>query len=200
MEADKAPEPTPEPVSMEQRIADILSYKNLITADLTNDFFIMPFMNLVLKVVDEKGFLSNKGLFLLHQDLNDLIEKVHIEGAGDRDRVRMVLYFTIALNLSIIYISFVRGMEEEDGKKYKELFEPDMIVFMNEIADRVEKLHSTFRLVLEKELPQLSNKYAKVYDEEKRKSFTKDIFPATPLFLSNSDAPDVSNAQEIIQQ
>jgi hypothetical protein len=188
-----------EPVSMETRLGDIKSYKNLLTADMTNDFFMMPFMNLVMKVVDEKGFLTNKGLMLLHQDIQDIMGKLK-EGAGDRDRVRAGLYFTICLNLGIIFISFVKGMDEEECKQYKELFDEELREFLVIIAGRMEELLPTFRMVLSNELPKLSDKYAKVYDTEKRDSFTKDIYDKTPLYISNTDMPDVEGAKEIPKQ
>ena len=183
----------PEPVSIELRIGDVKSYKNLLTADLSNDFFLMPFMNIVLKVADEKGVLSNKGLMLLHQDIGEIMGKVK-EGAGDKDRVRACLYFTISLNLSILFISFVRGCEDQ----YAELLDDDIKVFIKECADRIEILQSTFKSVLNIELPKLKDKYAKVFDDEKRESFTKDIFEKTPVYLGSSDeTDDVSGAIEV---
>lgn len=169
-----------EPISMEQRIKDINSYKNLLTADLTNDFFLMPFMNLVLKVADEEGVLSRKGLMLIHQDIGDIMTKIK-EGAGDRDRVRAGLYFTITLNLSLLYISFIRECENQ----YSDLFNDEDKQFLKSCADRAEALLPNFRMVLNHELPKLSEKYAKIFDSEKREAFNKDIFEKTPLYIGN---------------
>lgn len=185
-----------EELSLEQRIDDVVKYSKLIAGDITNDYYIIPFMNLVIKVIDEKGFLTRQGLFIIHQDIMIIMNKLK-EYPCDRDRIRAGLYFTICLNMGVIFISFVRGMEEEEGKKYKEYFTDDLIFVMNQVADRIESLSPTFKLVLENELPKLNDKYAKIFDTEKRECFTKEIFGKDPLILKNKDLPDISSAQEV---
>jgi hypothetical protein len=134
-----------EELSLEQRIDDVVKYSKLIADDITNDYYIIPFMNLVIKVIDEKGFLTRQGLFIIHQDIMVIMNKLK-EYPCDRDRIRAGLYFTICLNMGLVYISFVRGMEEEEGKKYKEYFTDDLIFVMNQVADRIEQANRGSRL------------------------------------------------------
>jgi len=168
----------PEPLSLEKQIENIVGFKNLIDQDTTNDFFLYPFMSMVLNLTDKVGFLTDLGLKCLFNEINkdfDIINENPTK-PSQKALLRLVLYFTICYNLNIYFGGFVLGLDTEEGKKYAEKLPAELIEYLKKIMERADKLHPILEHQLKALTSKLTFKYAKIYNEEKRKHWTKEIF------------------------
>jgi len=135
-------------------------------------------------LIDSAGILSEKGLIIINLNIEELFKKYQ-EGYGNRDRLRLCLYLTIAFNTGLIYSSFVRSIREEEAlAKQKEAMGTDLLEYCIEIAERVEKIAPMIAGILDKELPLITKaEYVGMYETEKRKAFTKEIFDTHEVHL-----------------
>ena len=167
----------------------IVALKNLIDADTTNDFFLFPFMSSVLNLVDEKGFTTDLGMKCLYNDINmdfDVINEEPIK-PSQKSVLRLTLYFTLCYNLIIYFGGFVLGLQTEEGKKYADKLPVELMDYLKGIMERVDKLHPIIENQLKRLTKLLNDKYAKIYNEEKRKHWTKDIFETNVHIPSHPD-------------
>jgi len=163
---------------MEEQIAQIVGFKNLIDQDTTNDFFLYPFMSMVLNLTDSKGFITELGLKCLFNEIQkdfDIIND-NPEKPSQYALVRLCCYFTICYNLTFYFGGFIKGLETEEGKKYADKLPAELIDYLKEIMVRADKLHPILEHQLKSLTPRLTDKFAKIYNEEKRKHWTKEIF------------------------
>jgi hypothetical protein len=171
-------EEKPEPLTLEKQIENIVGFKNLIDQDTTNDFFLYPFMSMVLNLTDKVGFLTDLGLKCLFNEINkdfDIINENPTK-PSQKALLRLVLYFTICYNLNIYYGGFILALDTEEGKKYAEKLPAELIEYLKKIMERADKLHPILEHQLKGLTNKLTDKYAKIYNEEKRKHWTKEIF------------------------
>ena len=140
-------------MELEEQIKQIVGFKNLIYQDTTNDFFLYPFMSMVLNLTDSKGFITELGLSCLFNEINKDFEIINEcpEKPSQKALIRLCLYFTIAYNLTFYFGGFIKGLE-------------------------ADKLHQILEYQLKGLTKRLTDKYAKIYNEEKRKHWTKEIF------------------------
>ena len=187
-----------EAVSFEKQVENIVGFKNLIDQDTTNDFFLYPFMSMVLNLTDSQGFITELGMKCLFNEINkdfDIINQSH-EKPSQKALVRLCLYFTICYNLTIYFGGFILGLDTDAGKKYAEKLPAELIGYLKEITERADKLHPILEHQLKTLTSKLTDKYAKIYNEEKRKHWTKDIFqtsvhiPAHPDDLPENYKPE----------
>jgi len=178
-----------EALSFEKQVENIVGFKNLIDQDTTNDFFLYPFMSMVLNLTDSQGFITELGLKCLFNEINkdfDIINQSH-EKPSQKALVRLCLYFTICYNLTIYFGGFILGLDTDAGKKYAEKLPAELIVYLKEITERADKLHPILEHQLKALTSKLTDKYAKIYNEEKRKHWTKDIFQTSVHIPAHPD-------------
>jgi hypothetical protein len=178
-----------EPLTFEKQIENIVGFKNLIDQDTTNDFFLYPFMSMVLNLTDSQGFITELGLKCLFNEINkdfDIINQSP-EKPSQKALCRLCLYFTICYNLTIYFGGFILGLETEAGKKYAEKLPAELIGYLKEISERADKLHPILEHQLKGLTSRLTDKYAKIYNEEKRKHWTKDIFQTSVHIPAHPD-------------
>jgi hypothetical protein len=163
---------------MDEKINKILEYKNLIDNDEKNDFFLFPFMALVLNLTTEKGFISEDGFKLLHNsiDTDFKIINENPEKPSQKAICRVALYFALILNLTKYFIGFIAGLETEEGSKYANLLPADLVEYLRKIGYRVKLYPEIADAHLKSILPVLSDKYAKIFNNEKRRHWSKDIY------------------------
>lgn len=175
--------------SFEKQIENIVGFKNLIDKDTTNDFFLYPFMSMVLNLTDSQGFITELGLSCLFNEINkdfDIINE-NPEKPSQKALIRLALYFTLCYNLTIYFGGFILGLDTEEGKKYAGLLPVELIEYLKDIMVRADKLHPILEHQLKTLTKRLSDKYAKIYNEEKRKHWTKDIFQTSVHIPSHPD-------------
>jgi hypothetical protein len=167
-----------EEVSFEKQIENIVGFKNLIDKDTSNDFFLFPFMSMVLNLTDKVGFITDLGLKCLFNEINKDFEIINQspEKPSQKALIRLCLYFTIGYNLTLFFIGFIGGLDTEEGKKYAEKLPVELIEYLKGIMERADKLRPVLEFQLKSLTARLTNKYAKIYNEEKRKHWTKEIF------------------------
>jgi len=178
-----------EEVSFEKKIENIVGFKNLIDQDTSNDFFLYPFMSMVLNLTDSQGFITELGLKCLFNEINkdfDIINQSP-EKPSQKAIVRLCLYFTICYNVTLFFCGFIGGLETEEGKKYAEKLPIELIDYFKGIMERADKLHPILEHQLKVLTNKLTNKYAKIFNEEKRKHWTKDIFQTSVHIPSHPD-------------
>ena len=165
-------------MELEEQIKQIVGFKNLIDQDTTNDFFLYPFMSMVLNLTDSKGFITELGLSCLFNEINKDFEIINEcpEKPSQKALIRLCLYFTIAYNLTFYFGGFIKGLETEEGKVYADKLPAELIDYLKEIMVRADKLHPILEYQLKGLTKRLTDKYAKIYNEEKRKHWTKEIF------------------------
>jgi len=178
-----------EAVSFEKQVENIVGFKNLIDADTSNDFFLYPFMSMVLNLTDSQGFITDMGMKCLFNEINkdfDIINQSQ-EKPSQKALCRLCLYFTICYNLTIYFGGFIMGLDTDAGKKYAEKLPVELISYLKEITERADKLHPILEHQLKTLTSKLTDKYAKIYNEEKRKHWTKDIFQTSVHIPAHPD-------------
>lgn len=162
---------------MDDTINQIVQLKELIDTNPTNDFFLFPFMALVLKLTDEKGFVSESGMKLLHNNIQQDIDIVK-EGEKKPSQyalTRLSLWFCLAYNLIKFFCGFVVGLGEIDNI-YSSKIPVELMDYLKLISVRVLPQLEPLEKTLNHYTNQLKDKFAKYFDEEKRKCWTKDLF------------------------
>jgi len=178
-----------EALSFEKQVENIVGFKNLIDADASNDFFLYPFMSMVLNLTDNSGFITELGFKCLFNEINkdfDIINQSP-EKPSQKALCRLCLYFTICYNITLFFGGFIGGLETEEGKKYADKLPVELIDYLKSIMERVEKLHPILEHQLKVLTKRLTDKYAKIFNEEKRKHWTKDIFQTSVHIPSHPD-------------
>jgi hypothetical protein len=188
--------------TLEKQIENIVGFKKLIDEDPTNDFFLYPFMAMVLNLTDNNGFLTEIGFKTLFNEINldfDIINKNHknTKSAMKQEAItRIVIYFTTCYNLTLFFGGFVLGLKTEEGKKFAEKLPKELIEYLTCIMERADKLFPVIEQNLKGLTNKLTNEYAKIYNEEKRKSWTKDIFQTSVHIPAHpNDYPDGYKAE-----
>ena len=175
-------------MDLERQIEQIVAFKNFIDQDTKNDFFLFPFMSMVLNLTDSQGFITQLGLECLFIDITKEYEKINNKKTKNfKSILRIVLNLTICYNLIIYFGGLVIGLETEEGKKYAEKLPDELVNYLKVIMERVDKLHTIIEYQLKSLTPQLPDKYAKIYNEEKRKHWHKDIFQTISHIPTHKD-------------
>jgi hypothetical protein len=182
-------EEKPEPLPLEKQIENIVGFKNLIDKDPTNDFFLYPFMSMVINLTDSQGFITELGLSCLFNEINKDFEIINEcpEKPSQKSLLRLCLYFTICYNLTTYFGGFVIGLDTEEGKKYAEKLPVELIDYLKDIMLRADKLYPILEYQLKSLTRRLTDKYAKIFNEEKRKHWTKEIFQDTVHIPTHPD-------------
>ena len=156
-----------------QKLVDeILAYKELIDKQPENDFFLFPFMSLVLRLYDQRGIMTEFGVKLLY---NNILEDMAIinenpQEPSQKALTRLCLYFTAVYNLIFLYCGFLEV-------SLKDMEIPDFLrEYLIKIGERADKIVNNIDVMCKKFVNGLSDKYARIFNAEKRKLFTKDIF------------------------
>jgi hypothetical protein len=176
-----------EPLTIEK----IIQIKKLIDEDITNDFFLYPFMAMVLNLTDKVGFITEIGFKTLFNEINldfyIINTKQKKKKPCQKALTRLALYFTICYNITLYFGGFVLGLDTEEGKKFGEKLPAELIEYLKAIMVRADKLFPILEAQLKGITNKLTNENAKIYNEEKRKSWTKDIFQTSVHIEAHPD-------------
>jgi hypothetical protein len=163
---------------MDEKIAKIIEYKTLIDSDEKNDFFLFPFMALVLNLTTEKGFISEDGFKLLHNNLQEdfTIINENPEKPSQKAICRVALYFALVHNLTKYFIGFIAGLETSEGSRFLEKLPTELVDYLHKIGERCKLYPQITEAQLKSVLPVMTEKYAKIFNNEKRRHWINDIF------------------------
>jgi hypothetical protein len=161
-----------------KKVDDILGYKNLIDQYPDNDFFLFPFMSMVLDLTDERGFITEEGMKILHNDLQADMDIVKEGGEKPSQYAlcRLSLWYCLTYNISQLYCSFVSTFGLEEARLYTDKLPEELKVYLKGIAARVEALVGTLEKLCKLYTSALTDKFAKIFNSEKRRCWTKDLF------------------------
>lgn len=161
-----------------KKVEDILAYKNLIEQFPENEFFIFPFMSMVLDLTDERGFVSEAGMKILHNDIQADIDILKERGDDPSQYAlcRLSLWYCLTYNIIQLYCSFIASFDIEEAKKYTEKLPEELKEYLKTIGLRAEALFKPIGECATAYTNLLTDKFAMIFNEEKRKCWTKDLF------------------------
>lgn len=182
------------------KVDDLLGYKNLIDNFPDNDFFLFPFMSMVLDLTDEKGFVSESGMKLLHNDIQKDIDilKEREDDPSQYALCRLSLWYCLAYNILTLYCSFVASFGLEQTKQYTDKMPTELKDYLKVVAERGEKLIKPIEGITRNYTNLLTDKFANIFNEEKRKCWTKDLFQTrVEIPVHPDDLPEGFNPNNI---
>lgn len=181
---------------MEEKIARMNTFYKLLELDLENDFFLFPFMNLVIELLLDFKLISDKGMTILCRDISLDFENLKKNKDKDKSRLWICLYFLCVFHLSKCFVSFVEVMMLQNEGKYCDIrneldADEDILVKLVDVKERAKSLIDIAKNIMDREIALITDDtQAKLFDEHKRKCIDKpNYFPQNPLYLPG-DLPD----------
>jgi len=180
---------------MEDKITRINTFYNLITNDLGNDYFLFPFMELVIELFLEFKLISEKGMCILSRDIQEEFDTLNSKSVrtSTRDKARMVicLYFMCIYHLSKCFVSFVEVMLNQEEGMYSNLrkqldeLDSEILIKLIDVKERALPFIDIAKKILETEQDKIEDEIqAKMFDEHKRKCIEKpNFFQESPLYV-----------------
>jgi hypothetical protein len=111
------------------------------------------------------------------QEIDKIEKQEDIKTEENQQRLtRLCLYFTTLYNITLLYSSYCYTLTTDEGKNLLERFDTDLINYFFEIDKRSETINKVSYHKLEDYIPHLTEDYLKIFNQEKRRCFTKDIF------------------------
>jgi hypothetical protein len=108
---------------------------------------------------------------------------------------RVSLYLTIANIAGILYLGFVDCL---DLDRFKDIIPEDLKECIRSKKDRIDLITGASLKVLKENIENLSDKYAKIYYEEKMGCFVKDVFKTRDTLNLKSSVEEIyKKGQEI---
>jgi hypothetical protein len=178
---------------MDKKIENIIALDKLIKEEPDNDGAYICFICSVLDLIETGGFLTPKGNMMIQQDI---CEDLLIMTKSPKALTRVSLYFTIANIAGILYLGFVDCL---DLDRFKDIIPEDLKECIRSKKDRVDLITGASLKVLKDNIENLSDKYAKIYNEEKMGFFVKDVFKKEG-FTSRDTLQMKSSVEEIIKK
>ena len=62
---------------MEEKVGRINTFYNLVKSDVNNDFFLFPFMELVIELLLDFKLISDKGMSILSRDIQEEFDSLN---------------------------------------------------------------------------------------------------------------------------
>jgi hypothetical protein len=182
---------------MEDNVARINNFYKLIEHDLENDFFLFPFMELVIELLLGFKLISDKGMGILSREIELDFENLKKNIDVNKHRLWICLYFLCVFHLSKCFVSFVEVMMVQDVGKYGELrnqldeLDAEILVKLVDVKERAKVLIDIAKNIMDKEVSKIEDDtQAKLFDEHKRKCIDKpNYFPENPLYVP-ADHPE----------
>jgi len=170
---------------MDKKIENIIALDNLIKEEPDNDGAYICFICSVLDLIEEGGFLTPKGNMMIQQNI---VEDLLIMTKSPKALTRVSLYFTIANIAGILYLGFVDCL---DLDRFKDIIPEDLKECIRSKKDKIDLITGASLKVLKENIENLSDKYAKIYNEEKMGFFVKDVFKTRDTLHMKSSVDEI---------
>ena len=166
-------------------LSKLLKLKELYDYDTRNEYFLIPLMSEILNQSQPNcEFLTEQGFNLLFNNvLEDIqvIDKIEnqedIKTEENQQRLtRLCLYFITLYNITLLYGSYCYTLTTDEGKNLLERFDVELINYFFEIDKRAEPINKISEFKFKDYIQHLTPDYIKIFNQEKRRCFTKDIF------------------------
>ena len=171
----------------------------------SNDYHIPYLFLAVVEYVHGKVLLSEVGRKMLNEfDINADTEKLNLEPMHQRTLTRCSLYFTMCYNLSALYCGYITILEtpitpEIDGViKTLHPLPVEITDYLLTLKDKTKTLMIDYAYVLELYGKRLMDKYASLYNGEKRRCFQENVFNTT-LKIPTQYPDGYESAQQVGQ-
>ncbi len=171
--------------SIAKKIENIVALDNLIKEEPDNDGAYICFICSILDLIEEGGFLTPKGNMMIQQNI---CEDLLIMTKSPKALTRVSLYLTIANIAGILYLGFVECI---DLDQFKSIIPEDLKECIRSKKDRVDLITGASLKVLKENIEKLSDKYAKIYYEEKMGFFVKDVFKTRDTLHMKSSVDEI---------
>lgn len=170
---------------MDKKIENIIALDNLIKEEPDNDGAYICFICSVLDLIEDGGFLTDRGKMMIQQNI---CEDLLIMTKSPKALTRVSLYFTIANIAGILYLGFVECL---DLDRFKTIIPEDLKECIRSKKDRVDLITGATLKTLKDNIENLSDKYAKIYNEEKMGCFVKDVFKTRDTLHMKSSVDEI---------
>ena len=165
-------------------------FHNLIENNENNDFFVFPFLNLVIELLLDFKLISDNGMKILSRDINADFEDLRNKQLENKSRMYICLYFTCVYHISKCFSSFIDVLLASEEGKYFELREEiqnideELIPKLVNLKIRVLPFIEIAKSILDREIEEIDDdEQAKLFDEHKRKCIGKEkYFPENPIY------------------
>jgi uncharacterized membrane protein len=187
---------------MDEKIERIKQFYKLIENDPKNEFFLFPFMELVIEQLLDFKLISDKGMIILSRDINEDMKNLHNKKSVNKSRLWVCLYFMCVYHLSKCYVSFMEVMMNATEGKYEELrvelFQEDeeILTKLINVKERIFTFIQLSKIILDTETAKITDDHqAKLFDEHKRKCIDKvNYFPESTIYCP----AEIPNGVEVI--
>ena len=149
--------------------------KKGIDDDPTNHNIITHFHNAFLDLLDEQNILTENGYAMLFYNPSKDFEIIkEPDNKSQKPLVRFCLYLTIAYNLNKLYCGLIENISTyphiENG------LTDELKSSLTQIKETSNTLQPHMFSLLKIFTNKLTDKYAKIFNEEKMRCFVKDVF------------------------
>ena len=176
--------------------------KSQLDTNPDNDYYLFLFYRSVIDYVNDNCILSDNGSgMLLDFDLENEMKTLAVQPNHQRTLIKVSLFLTIGYNLAKIFLGLIEIIEEgEAGKYFKQQLPAGFITFILCLKPRTVVLLNHLDAVLLKSTSSLYERYAKVYNQEKRRIFRGDIFNTVLRIPSGVEDAEIKEAIEKASQ
>ena len=182
---------------MDEKIKRINCFYNILMKDENNDYFLFPFMELVIELLLEFKLISDKGMSILSRDIDTDFQNLNNNIDVNKSRLWICLYFMCVYHLSKCYVSFTEVLMNATEGKYDELRvklyqeDEEILTKLIEVRNRAELFIQIAKNMLDLEIPKITDDIqAKTFDEHKRKCIAKpNYFKEDDIHIS-AELPD----------
>ena len=172
----------------------ILFYEELISHQPNNDTHLAFYMNNVLNWVGDNEVLSPSGFSIISCNLNIILEKITKDPENQRNLFRGVLYMTVSNILAELFLGYLNAVEAKIPN-VKVLPEPQLR-FAGQLKNRILALIPVYERILRHWQGRLLDRYCQLFNSEKRRCFSNDIFK-TVLVIPSVYPEGYDQAKEV---
>jgi len=157
------------------------NYKN----DSTNDVLLFQFVGAIMDLVEFKEgklCLSDDARnILLYRDFSESLK----DGKDQKQLTKACLWLFIGYTLSVLFI----GLLQIEDASFRDSIPPEIKEVMETAKDRILNTIPVTKKLLDHLVTCLTEEYAKIFDNEKRRMFNRDLFPHKVVVLADEEIP-----------
>ena len=172
----------------------ILFYERLISNQPNNDAHLVFYLNNVLNWVGECEVLTPSGFSIISCNLDIILEKITKLPENQRNLFRGVLYMTISNILAELFLGYLSAVELNTPNI--KVLPPDQLIMAGQIKPRIQALIPVYERILRHWQGRLLDRYCQLYNGEKRRCFSSDVFK-TVLVIPSVYPEGYDQAKEV---
>ena len=161
-----------------------------------NDYFLFLFYRSVIDYINNDCILSDDGSgLLLNMDLENELKTLAVQPNHQRTLVKVSLFLTIGYNLAKIFMGLIEIIEDGETEKYfKQQLPAGFVSFALSLKSRTVVLINNTDAALQKLTTAMYDRYAKLYNQERRRVFKYDVFKTVLRIPSGVEDEEILKA------